>query len=101
MNANPPVNAPSAPPSNNADAAYAKKAELARGGNKMNEKLTAVGAIAQAIGLEVLLHREQRLHQLDRRFLTCLESRLRIQPIRHQLRRTPLQAMVLALKAQP
>jgi|TARA_B110000967_G_scaffold191023_1_gene216290 MoxR-like ATPase len=53
MNANPPVDAPPAPPSNNADAAYAKKAELARGGNKMNEKLTAVGAIAHAIGLEV------------------------------------------------
>ncbi|MCP2507087.1 MAG: MoxR family ATPase [Candidatus Thalassarchaeaceae archaeon] len=53
MNANPPVDAPPAPPSNNADAAYAKKAELARDGNKMNEKLTAVGAIAHAIGLEV------------------------------------------------
>jgi MoxR-like ATPase len=53
MNATPPVDAPPATPSNTADAAYAKKAEVARGGGIMNEKLTAVGAIAQAIGQEV------------------------------------------------
>ena len=53
MNATPPVDAPPAPPSNATDATYAKKAAEARGTSKTNEKLTAVGAIAQAIGTEV------------------------------------------------
>jgi len=53
MNATPSANAPSPMPSTTTDAAYAKKAEAARGTNKMNEKLTAVGAIGQAIGTEI------------------------------------------------
>jgi len=53
MNATPPVNSPPGPPSDTLDAAYAKKAEEIRGGNTISEKLTAVGAIAHAIGQEV------------------------------------------------
>tara|TARA_B110000881_G_scaffold199473_1_gene197084 strand:+ start:624 stop:1679 length:1056 start_codon:yes stop_codon:yes gene_type:complete len=53
MNATPSANAPPPMPSTTTDAAYAKKAEAARGTNKMNEKLTAVGAIGQAIGTEI------------------------------------------------
>ena len=53
MNATPPAEKPAAPPADAVAQGYAKKAEAARGTKKMSDRLTAVGAIAEAIGVEV------------------------------------------------
>ncbi len=74
MNATPPVDAPSAPPSNATDATYAKKAAEARGTSKTNEKLTAVGAIAQAIGTEVQKVIIGKAHVIDNVLVNILSN---------------------------
>lgn len=74
MNATPPADAPPAPPSNATDAAYAKKAAEARGSSKTNEKLTAVGAIAQAIGSEVQKVIIGKSHVIDNVLVNILSN---------------------------
>ncbi|MAV60412.1 MAG: magnesium chelatase [Marine Group II euryarchaeote MED-G38] len=74
MNATPPVDAPPAPPSNATDATYAKKAAEARGTSKTNEKLTAVGAIAQAIGTEVQKVIIGKAHVIDNVLVNILSN---------------------------
>jgi len=74
MNATPPADAPPAPPSNATDAAYAKKAAEARGSSKTNEKLTAVGAIAQAIGSEVQKVIIGKAHVIDNVLVNILSN---------------------------
>jgi len=74
MNATPPADAPPAPPSNATDAAYAKKAAEARGSSKTNEKLTAVGAIAQAIGSEVQKLIIGKSHVIDNVLVNILSN---------------------------
>ena len=77
MNATPPTDAPPAPPappSNTTDAAYAKKAAEARGSSKTNEKLTAVGAIAQAIGSEVQKVIIGKSHVIDNVLVNILSN---------------------------
>ena len=53
MNATPPSDKPAAPQADAVSQGYAKKAETIRGSKKMSEKLEAVGAIGDAISLEV------------------------------------------------
>ena len=74
MNATPPADAPPAPPSNATDATYAKKAAEARGTSKTNEKLTAVGAIAQAIGTEVQKVIIGKAHVIDNVLVNILSN---------------------------
>ena len=74
MKATPPADAPPAPPSNATDAAYAKKAAEARGSSKTNEKLTAVGAIAQAIGSEVQKVIIGKSHVIDNVLVNILSN---------------------------
>jgi MoxR-like ATPase len=74
MNATPPADAPPAPPSNTTDAAYAKKAAEARGSSETNEKLTAVGAIAQAIGSEVQKVIIGKAHVIDNVLVNILSN---------------------------
>jgi MoxR-like ATPase len=74
MNATPPADAPPAPPSNATDSAYAKKAADARGSSKTNEKLTAVGAIAQAIGSEVQKVIIGKSHVIDNVLVNILSN---------------------------
>jgi MoxR-like ATPase len=74
MNATPPADAPPAPPSNATDDAYAKKAAEARGSSKTNEKLTAVGAIAQAIGSEVQKVIIGKSHVIDNVLVNILSN---------------------------
>jgi MoxR-like ATPase len=53
MNATPPADKPAAPQADAVSQGYAKKAETIRGSKKMSDKLEAVGAIGDAISLEV------------------------------------------------
>ena len=53
MNATPPANKPEAPQADAVSQGYAKKAESVRGSKKMSDRLEAVGAIGEAISLEV------------------------------------------------
>jgi MoxR-like ATPase len=74
MNAVPPPDAPPGPPSNATDSSYAKKAAEARGTSKTNEKLTAVGAIAQAIGSEVQKVIIGKAHVIDNVLVNILSN---------------------------
>jgi|TARA_B110000263_G_scaffold154177_1_gene133828 MoxR-like ATPase len=53
MNATPPADKPAAPQADAVSQGYAKKAETIRGSKKMSDKLEAVGAIGDAISIEV------------------------------------------------
>ena len=74
MNATPPAEKPAAPQADAVSQGYAKKAESVRGSKKMSEKLEAVGAIAEAISLEVQKVIIGKSHVIDNVMVNILSN---------------------------
>ena len=74
MNATPPAEKPAAPQADAVSQSYAKKAESVRGSKKMSEKLEAVGAIAEAISLEVQKVIIGKSHVIDNVMVNILSN---------------------------
>jgi len=74
MNATPPAEKPAAPQADAVSQGYAKKAETVRGTKKMSDKLEAVGAIAEAISLEVQKVIIGKSHVIDNVMVNILSN---------------------------
>ena len=74
MNATPPAEKPPAPQADAVSQGYAKKAETIRGSKKMSDKLEAVGAIAEAISLEVQKVIIGKAHVIDNVMVNILAN---------------------------
>ena len=74
MNATPPAEKPAASQVDAVSQGYAKKAESVRGSKKMSEKLEAVGAIAEAISLEVQKVIIGKSHVIDNVMVNILSN---------------------------
>ena len=74
MNATPPAEKTAAPQADAVSQGYAKKAESVRGSKKMSEKLEAVGAIAEAISLEVQKVIIGKSHVIDNVMVNILSN---------------------------
>ena len=74
MNATPPAEKPAASQADAVSQGYAKKAESVRGSKKMSEKLEAVGAIAEAISLEVQKVIIGKSHVIDNVMVNILSN---------------------------
>jgi MoxR-like ATPase len=74
MNATPPAEKPAEPQADAVNQGYAKKAESVRGSKKMSEKLEAVGAIAEAISLEVQKVIIGKSHVIDNVMVNILSN---------------------------
>ena len=74
MNATPPAEKPAEPQADAVNQGYAKKAESVRGSKKMSDKLEAVGAIADAISLEVQKVIIGKSHVIDNVMVNILSN---------------------------
>ena len=74
MNATPPAEKTAASQADAVSQGYAKKAESVRGSKKMSEKLEAVGAIAEAISLEVQKVIIGKSHVIDNVMVNILSN---------------------------
>ena len=74
MNATPPAEKPPAPQADAVSQGYAKKSETIRGSKRMSDKLEAVGAIAEAISLEVQKVIIGKAHVIDNVMVNILAN---------------------------